>query len=165
MEINKQTYQKNGYIKLPVKTGLNTYQITINYQPTFVKNGGGYSLIDGPLVYALKVDEEFIRINENLPLRELPHGDFEVHNKSKFNYALGDLKFQKQQHKFDEKLSPFVSGQYPVSYLLDCYEIKYRIVGNYVQLQKEIISPLEQKEFIPLGINKLHMGTLPLIKK
>ena len=29
----------------------------------------------------------------------------------------------------------------------------------------DIISPLEQKEFIPLGINKLHMGTLPLIKK
>lgn len=164
MEINKQTYQKNGYIKLPIKTGLNTYQITINYQPTFVKNGGGYSLIDGPLVYVLKVDEEFIRINENIPLRELPHADFEVHNKSKFNYALGDLKFQKQQHKVDENLSPFVSGQYPVSYLLDCYEIKYRIVGNYVQLQKEIISPLEQKEFIPLGINKLHMGTLPLIK-
>lgn len=163
--INGQTYQKTGYVKLPIKTGLNSFKVMINYQPTFVKNAYGYSLLDGPLVYALKVDEEFVRINQDRPLRELPHGDFEVHNKSKFNYALGNLEIQKKQHKIDDNLSPFVSGQYPVSYLLNCYEIKYRTIGNYIQLQKEIISPLEQKEFIPLGINKLHMGTLPLIKK
>ena len=32
----------------------------------------------GPLVYALKIGEEWTRVNADKPHRELPHGDFEV---------------------------------------------------------------------------------------
>ena len=164
VQINDETYAKNGYIKMPIVKGHNSFKIVINSQPKFVKGKTGYSLVDGSLVYALKVDEEFVQINKDIPLRELPHGDFEVHNKSKFNYALSNLEFEKQTHKTDINKSPFASGQYPISYLVNCKEIKYQVVGNYVKLQNTTIGSIEKKEFIPIGINKLHMGELPLLK-
>ena len=42
----------------------------------------------GPLVYSLKIGEEWKRINEDVPGRELPHGDWEVHPTTPWNYAL-----------------------------------------------------------------------------
>jgi hypothetical protein len=42
----------------------------------------------GPLVYALKIDEEWTRVNADKPHRELPHADFEVRPKSPWNYGL-----------------------------------------------------------------------------
>ena len=164
-EINGKTYQKNGYVKLPLNKGKNIFEIVIENTPTFIKSRYGYTLVDGSLVYALKVDEEFIQINKDIPLRELPHGDFEVHNKSKFNYVLKDLEIKKQNHHLNIEESPFVSGKYPISYLLNCYEVKYKEIGNYIKLEKAIISDVVVKEFIPIGINKLHMGVIPLIEK
>ena len=51
---------------------------------------------------------------------------------------------------------------YPKSYYVPCNEVKYEIKGNYVNLSKDIISKCIDKEFIPLAINKLHLGTLTL---
>ena len=163
--INKERYFKNGYIKLPINKGLNVFEIEIDYAPVFIKNAGGYSLVDGSLVYGLKIDEKYVRINEDVPLRELPHGDFEIHNESKFNYALENLDIEKVDHDVDLNKSPFVRGTYPTSYLLNCVEIDYKEVGNYVIFKKDVLSKPIKKEFIPLGINKLHIGTLSLIKK
>jgi hypothetical protein len=42
----------------------------------------------GPLVYALKIGEEWTRVNANKPHRELPHGDFEVRPTTSWNYGL-----------------------------------------------------------------------------
>jgi hypothetical protein len=42
----------------------------------------------GPLVYALKIDEEWKPVNEDKPFREPPHGDWEVYAASPWNYAL-----------------------------------------------------------------------------
>jgi len=42
----------------------------------------------GPLVYALKIGERWQRINENEPLRELPHGDWAVYPTTDWNYGL-----------------------------------------------------------------------------
>jgi len=42
----------------------------------------------GPLVYALSPAEEWTRVNADKPHRELPHGDFEVHPRSAWNYGL-----------------------------------------------------------------------------
>jgi hypothetical protein len=42
----------------------------------------------GPLVYALKVEETWTRVNADKPHRELPHGDFEVRPGSPWNYGL-----------------------------------------------------------------------------
>jgi hypothetical protein len=42
----------------------------------------------GPLVYSLRLGEEWTRVNADKPHRELPHGDFEVRPTSPWNYGL-----------------------------------------------------------------------------
>ena len=42
----------------------------------------------GPLVYSLKIGEEWKRYNEDKPCRELPHGDWEIFPTTPWNYAL-----------------------------------------------------------------------------
>jgi hypothetical protein len=42
----------------------------------------------GPLVYSLRIDEAWTRVNDEKPHRELPHADFEVRPASPWNYAL-----------------------------------------------------------------------------
>ena len=42
----------------------------------------------GPLVYSLKIGERWARVNEDVPGRELPHADWEVHPTTDWNYGL-----------------------------------------------------------------------------
>jgi len=57
----------------------------------------------GPLVYALKIGEDWRRVHEDRPYRELPHGDWEVYATTPWNYALeidegsleSDIRFTK----------------------------------------------------------------------
>jgi uncharacterized protein len=42
----------------------------------------------GPLVYALKIGEQWTRVNADKPHRDLPHGDFEVRPSTPWNYGL-----------------------------------------------------------------------------
>jgi len=42
----------------------------------------------GPLVYSLRIGEEWTRINADKPNRELPHGDFEIRPTTPWNYGL-----------------------------------------------------------------------------
>jgi len=42
----------------------------------------------GPLVYSLRLEEQWTRVNADRPHRELPHGDFEVRPSSPWNYGL-----------------------------------------------------------------------------
>ena len=160
--INNKIFNKTGYIILDVKEGVNKYKINIKTKGEFIRNYDGYSLVEGNLVYGLKIDEEIVQINKDQPNKELPHGDFEYHNKSNFNYCLNSLSYRIVEHKVNKNISPFVSKIYPKSYYVPCNEVKYEIKGNYVNLSRDIISKCIDKEFIPLAINKLHLGTLTL---
>src|SRR4029450_4916315 len=42
----------------------------------------------GPLVYALKIGEQWTRVNTDKPHRDLPHADFEVRPTTPWNYGL-----------------------------------------------------------------------------
>ncbi len=53
-----------------------------------VRYNDAVALERGPLVYALKIGEEWTRVNADKPHRELPHGDFEVRPSTPWNYAL-----------------------------------------------------------------------------
>ena len=46
------------------------------------------SISHGPLVYALHVEAEWKRVNQDKPHRELPHGDFELRPMKSWNYGL-----------------------------------------------------------------------------
>jgi hypothetical protein len=49
---------------------------------------GAAALERGPLVYALKIGEDWRRVHADLPYRELPHADWEVYPTTAWNYAL-----------------------------------------------------------------------------
>ncbi len=65
---------------------------------------GALAVERGPLVYSLALEEEWTRVNADLPRRELPHGDFEVRPTTPWNYGLaldpespeGDLTFEER---------------------------------------------------------------------
>jgi len=46
------------------------------------------SVIRGPLVYALKMGEQWNQVHADAPYRELPHADWEVLPTTPWNYAL-----------------------------------------------------------------------------
>jgi len=49
---------------------------------------GAIAVERGPLVYALKMGEDWRRVHAASPFRELPHGDWEVYPTTPWNYAL-----------------------------------------------------------------------------
>lgn len=49
---------------------------------------GAIAIERGPLVYVLKLSENWTRVNADKPHRELPHGDFEVRSATPWNYGL-----------------------------------------------------------------------------
>ena len=58
----------------------------------------------GPLVYSLKIDETWTRVNADKPHRELPHGDFEVRPAGPWNYGLVvDPAHPGQSVRFEER--------------------------------------------------------------
>jgi hypothetical protein len=58
----------------------------------------------GPLVYSLKIDETWTRVNADRPHRELPHGDFEVRPAGPWNYGLVvDASRPEQAVRFEER--------------------------------------------------------------
>lgn len=66
---------------------------------------GAAVIQDGPLVYALKISERWVQVNEEKPYRKLPHADWEVYPTEPWNYALDvsertlteDIKFEKRK--------------------------------------------------------------------
>ena len=58
----------------------------------------------GPLVYSLKIGEEWTRVNADKPHRELPHADFEVRPTTAWNYGLiVDEKRPETSVRFEER--------------------------------------------------------------
>jgi len=64
-------------------------EVRLPMKPVAVRRyNNAISLERGPLVYALKIGEDWRRINEGMEYRELPHADWEVHPTTDWNYAL-----------------------------------------------------------------------------
>lgn len=69
--------------------GTTELELTLPRRPRLRRSYNGAVAIEaGPLVYALKIGEEWRQVNADLPGRELPHGDWEVHPTTPWNYAL-----------------------------------------------------------------------------
>ena len=80
----------SGFIKLERAWEKNTV-IYINFKMEAVlskRNNNSFVIQRGPLIYSLPIDEKRQRINISDPLKKLPHGDWEIYPKGKWNYAL-----------------------------------------------------------------------------
>ncbi len=66
-----------------------TLTLTLPMRPVgHIRPNQTMAISRGPLLYALKMGEEWRRIHEDVPHRELPHGDWEVFATTPWNYAL-----------------------------------------------------------------------------
>jgi hypothetical protein len=61
------------------------------------------SIERGPLVYSLKVAEEWKRVNADKPHREPPHADYEVRPTSPWNYGIVVARGEAQGLAFEER--------------------------------------------------------------
>jgi len=69
--------------------GETTVMLTLPMVPRVIpRPNKAVSIQREPLLYALEIGEDWRRINMEKPLRELPHGDWEVYPTTPWNYAL-----------------------------------------------------------------------------
>ena len=133
---------------------------------------GAVAIERGPLVYALKIGEEWRRTNADLPLRELPHADWEVYPTTPWNYALNvsettlaqDVVFA--EHPVGD--CPFSPDGAPVSAMVKGRRVPAWIMENGSPADvppSPIVSsePLEELTLIPYGCTNLRITEFPVL--
>jgi len=127
----------------------------------------------GPLVYALKLGEEWKRVNTDQPHRELPHGDWEVYPKTSWNYAL-DLSEEtlEQDIEFSEHAMgkmPFSPDGAPVSarvkgMLLALWKMENGSAGELPRSPVQAEGPLKELTLIPYGCTNIRIAEFPTLR-
>ena len=127
----------------------------------------------GPLVYALKLGEEWKRVNTDQPHRELPHGDWEVYPTTSWNYAL-DLSEEtlEQDLEFSEHAMgkmPFSPDGAPVSarvkgMLLALWKMENGSAGELPRSPVQAEGPLKELTLIPYGCTNIRIAEFPTLR-
>lgn len=132
------------------------------------------ALTRGPLVYALKIGEDWRRINANAPYRELPHADWEVYPTTPWNYALAVDKATLLE---DVAFTEFPVGQMPFSpqgapveatvkgRRLPEWSMDHGSAADAPHSPVTSAEPLETLTLIPYGCTNLRITEFPALKR
>ena len=135
---------------------------------------GSVSVLRGPLVYALKIEEKWKRINEDEPGKELPHGDWEVYPASPWNYALEldpdnpDATVRFKTRPVGDR--PFSPEGAPVRATLKgrrlpSWMIEHNAAGILPQSPVESSEASEELTLVPYGCTNLRISEFPLLRR
>ena len=154
-------------------TGTTEIILTLPMRPTLLPGyNGAAAIARGPLVYALKIGEEWRQVNQDLPHRELPHADWEVYPTTPWNYALAvsaatlaqDVTFH--EHPLGDR--PFSPDGAPVSATVRGLRVPDWGMENGSAADVPagpiaVAGPPEELTLIPYGCTNLRITEFPIL--
>jgi DUF1680 family protein len=151
--------------------GTVSFKLTLPAKAELLRGqNGAVALQRGVLVYALSPREKWQQVNTDLPYRELPHADWEVHPTTPWNYALavseGDLDSQVSFVERPLGEMPFSPQGAPLEAhvqgrRLPAWGMQMNSAAAAPQSPLKSDQPLEELVLIPYGCTNIRITEFP----
>jgi len=135
---------------------------------------GALAIERGPLVYSLKLGENWTRVNTDKPHRELPHGDFEVRPTTPWNYGLlvdeskpeSSVSFQERPIG-DKPFSPDGAGIVVKvkGRRLPSWKLSHGWADEVPPEPQDSREQTEELELIPYGCTNIRLTEFPRLRR